>query len=105
MEEKIQKVNLYLDDLRPTPEGFDRVYSYEEFVAFILQNGLPDFISFDHDLGEGKSGFDCAKWLVGYCLDNDLKLPEFLVHSQNPVGKENIDGLFSNFSKFINKSI
>ena len=98
-------MNLYLDDLRPTPEGFDKVYDFEEFIDLIIQNGLPDFISFDHDLGEGKSGFDCAKWLVGYCLDSNLKLPEFLVHSQNPVGKENIDGLFSNFSKFINKSI
>ena len=28
-------MNLYLDDLRPTPEGFDRVYSYEEFVAYL----------------------------------------------------------------------
>lgn len=105
MEEKIQKVNLYLDDLRPTPEGFERVYNYEEFIAFILQNGLPNFISFDHDLGEGKSGFDCAKWLVEFCMDNNYKLPKYSIHSQNPVGKENIDGLFSNFSKFINKSI
>ena len=24
-------MNLYLDDLRPTPEGFERVYSYSEF--------------------------------------------------------------------------
>jgi hypothetical protein len=25
--------------------------SYTEFVAWIETNGLPDFISFDHDLG------------------------------------------------------
>ena len=41
---------LYLDDLRVTPEGFDRVYNYADFVEYITQNGLPDFISFDHDL-------------------------------------------------------
>ena len=45
-------MNRYLDDLRPTPEGFERVYSYEEFVAYLQRYGLPDFISFDHDLGE-----------------------------------------------------
>ncbi|MFA7615080.1 MAG: cyclic-phosphate processing receiver domain-containing protein [Weeksellaceae bacterium] len=89
--------NLYLDDLRPTPDGFDRVYGFEEFIEFIIQNGLPDFISFDHDLGEGKSGFDCAKWLVEYCLDNQVPLPEFTVHSQNPVGKENIESLLKSF--------
>lgn len=91
---------LYLDDLRPTPAGFERVYAYEEFVKFILDNGLPDFISYDHDLGEGKTGYDCAKWLVEYCLENNLSLPEYAVHSQNPVGKENILTLLSNFEKF-----
>ena len=28
-------MQLYLDDLRPTPEAFDRVYNYEEFVAYL----------------------------------------------------------------------
>jgi len=90
---------LYLDDLRPTPSGFERVYDYEEFTEFISQNGLPDFISFDHDLGLGKTGYDCAKWLVEFCLDKNLILPEFQVHSQNPVGKENIETLLNNFKK------
>ena len=53
-------MNLYLDDLRNTPEGFERVYSYEDFVAYLEQKGLPNFISFDHDLGEEFSGYDCA---------------------------------------------
>lgn len=96
-EEK--KVLLYLDDLRSAPEKFVLVKNYEEFTAFILQNGLPDFISFDHDLGLEESGFDCAKWLVNYCLDYQKKLPEFVVHSQNPVGKENIESLLNHFKK------
>lgn len=50
----MRNINLYLDDLRPTPEGFERVYDYEEFTEYISQNGMPDFISFDHDLGLGK---------------------------------------------------
>ncbi|WCM41597.1 hypothetical protein MG290_11655 [Flavobacterium sp. CBA20B-1] len=90
---------LYLDDLRPIPEGFIGVRSYTEFVDYITQNGLPDFISFDHDLGLEESGFDCAKWLVNYCLDNRKKMPDFIVHSQNPVGKQNIKSLLNNFRK------
>ena len=90
-------MNLYLDDLRTTPEGFERVYNYKEFVAYLQRYGLPDFISFDHDLGEGLSGYDCAKYLVDYCLDHQLALPAFAVHSQNPVGKENIERLLKNF--------
>ena len=89
---------LYLDDLRVTPEGFDRVYNYVDFVEYITQNGLPDFISFDHDLGEDESGYDCAKYLVEYCIEHNLSLPKFSVHSQNPVGKENIERLLNNFS-------
>ena len=95
----IQSKRLYLDDLRPTPEGFERAYDFEEFVNYISQNGLPDFISFDHDLGEGKTGLDCAKFLVEYCLDNQIHKINFQVHSQNPVGKENIEFLLKNFNK------
>lgn len=90
-------MKLFLDDIRKTPEDYLRVYDYNEFVEFIKTKGLPDFISFDHDLGEGKTGYDCAKFLVEFCMDCDLKLPEFIVHSQNPIGKENIEKLFFNF--------
>jgi len=92
-------MNLYLDDIRQTPENFERVYDYDEFVNFINKNGVPEFISFDHDLGEGKTGFDCAKFLVDYCLDNRITKINFHVHSQNPVGKENIEKLLENFNK------
>jgi len=73
--------------------------SYIAFVAHITEYGLPDFISFDHDLGLEESGYDCTKWLVDYCLDHQQQLPDFAVHSQNPVGKENIQRLLENFVK------
>ncbi|MBB1151444.1 hypothetical protein H4K35_15260 [Myroides sp. NP-2] len=92
-------MKLYLDDLRPIPNEFIGVRTYTEFINYINQNGLPDFISFDHDLGLEESGFDCAKWLVNYCLDKKIGLPEFTVHSQNPVGKKNIESLLNNFIK------
>lgn len=97
-------MNLYLDDLRSTPENFERVYDYDEFVNFINKNGVPEFISFDHDLGEGKTGFDCAKFLVEFCLDNGVSEINFQVHSQNPVGKENIEKLLDNFNRLKNQN-
>jgi hypothetical protein len=42
------------------------------------------------DYGPEKTGYDCAKWLVEYCVEHGLKFPEYVVHSMNPVGKENI---------------
>jgi len=111
---------LFLDDLRTptdcisymhhrTPEY--KIYSeewvivrnYSDFIFWIRENGLPDLISFDHDLGEEDeghpSGMECAKWLVNYCMDNQVKLPGWMVHSANPCGYENIKGLLSSFQE------
>ena len=98
------------------------VKNYDEFVAWITENGLPDKISFDHDLADEhyapekrygdyndwvseqefqeKNGMDCAKWLVDYCLDNNIEIPSFTVHSANPSGAENIRKLLLNFLTF-----
>lgn len=47
-----------------------------------------------------KTGYECAKWLVSYCIDNKLKLPSYYVHSMNPVGAENIHGMMASYYKF-----
>lgn len=84
------------------------VKSYNEFITWIERNGIPDGICFDHDLesyvdGIEKTGFDCAKWLVEYCMDNDCVLPLWNVQSANPVGKENINGLMFGFKEFVER--
>ena len=106
----------------PIEQPFDVVWvkSYKEFVNYIETKGLPDAICFDHDLADisynpnkgqtmfvyhDKTGYDCAKWLVEYCLDNDLKLPPYNIQSANPVGKANIDGILKSYNKFKNFEI
>lgn len=99
------------------------VRSHGQFVKWIIENGMPDLISFDHDLGDDTNlkevlpiwewfdidnnreytGMDSAKWLVNYCLDNDLVLPDFAVHSANPAGYENIKSLLTSFKQNQNK--
>ena len=100
MEAKVQDIEIYR-------KKWQIVRSYDEFVAWIERHGLPDFISFDHDLGlpedsntEEQNGMTCAKWLVNYCLDYDLKTPDFVVHSSNPAGTKNIEGLLKGFGEF-----
>lgn len=102
---------LLTDDIteKVSPAEIIWVKNYEEFIEEITTNGLPDILSLDHDLdfktmiGEPsteKTGYDCAKWLVEYCLDNKLKLPEITqCHSQNPAGKKNINTLLTNFRR------
>lgn len=94
------KYSLYLDDQRVSPdERWIVVRSYDEAVSYIKRHGVPSFISFDHDLGEGKTGLDFAHWLIDQHLDGN-RLPDnfsFSVHSANPVGAENIRKLLAVF--------
>ncbi|WBL22311.1 cyclic-phosphate processing receiver domain-containing protein [Zunongwangia sp. HRR-M8] len=107
---------IFLDDIRfpemiYSPEeadGFLVVRTYDEFVNYIQKNGLPDFISFDNDLGLDKNenlapdGYAAAKWLV-YESGLDLRDLEFGVHSANPVAADQIRGLLNNYIKFQKK--
>ena len=84
------------------------VRSLEEAVTWVLDNGFPDVISFDHDLGlmhyandysDGKTGYDFAMWLVEHDMDTDT-MPEnfsFTIHSKNPIGGANIQSLLNNY--------
>lgn len=93
------------------------VRSCDAAIEWVLENGFPDVISFDHDLGyeewntditgivvvtsakEEKSGLDFAKWLIEYDLDTNTMPPnfKFTVHSMNPIGKQNIQQLLDKY--------
>jgi hypothetical protein len=115
--------NLFIDDERNlidvtwAPAAIQEKYRQEEWIICrsygdaiieVLNRGFPEFISFDHDLGHDKyTGHELAKQLV----ENDLisgdkdsrqayKFSDsfgFYVHSQNPIGKANIEGLLNNY--------
>jgi hypothetical protein len=128
---------LFLDDIRDPKDVFkytnDPMYdqqtfvivrNYDEFVNYINTNGIPYFISFDHDLGKDqyapleiqknydswedwmnrqefteKTGYDCAKFLVEFCEKNNVSLPFYYCHSMNPVGKQRIEDLLNNYNE------
>ena len=83
--------------------NFIWVKNFDEFTGYILKNGLPQFISFDHDLGAGlKKGLDCANWLISYCEKTGNKLPMFYVHSANPNGQREINGVLNSYKNSFN---
>lgn len=115
--------NLFIDDERNlndvtwAPRQVQEKYRNEEWVTArsyldamteIINRGFPLYISFDHDLGHEKyTGYEVAKQLVendlisgdkesrsAYKFSNDF---DFYVHSQNPIGKANIEGLLNNY--------
>ncbi len=118
---------LWLDDARDPATWVNHdgdvvwVKSYDEFTTWITDNGLPDIVSFDHDLGvehyedifgqmsmgienavphyevyTEKTGLDAAKWLAEYCNTHRLFLPTYRIHSHNRVGAENIETYLRN---------
>ena len=117
---------LWLDDLRnpylnseglvPKVEGtLIWVRDFNEFTTWLLRNGVPAVVSFDHDLHpehytppylwadyqaskayqdakpyKERTGLDCAEWLVEFCKATNSTLPKWYVHSANPVGADYI---------------
>lgn len=89
---------LFIDDERH-PVNVDSVVarSYDKAVEYVKRNGTPKHVDFDHDLGDGKTGLDFAWWLIHRDIDG-FGFPEtYAVHSQNPIGKENIMKLMNNY--------
>ena len=113
---KKERYKLFLDDIRNvgmvypnlSNNDFMIVRNYDDFIYVIKKKGLPDFISFDNDLGEDtdgnllKEGYDCAKWLV-YESGLDLINLKFKVHSANPIAKIQIESLLNNYMEHLKK--
>ena len=108
--------NLFLDDERFPPND-EREWviarTVESAITECINRGNPSYISFDHDLGENQlTGFDFVKILVEDAVDFpefiEYQLPDnfsFYVHSQNPIGKANIEGLLNNYLKVKNADL
>lgn len=132
---------LFLDDIREPIHAYeytkyvpfvsrqwDVVRSFDEFVGYIGRHGVPEFISFDHDLADShytpehywndyqasklwqekqvhteKTGYDCARWLVDHCYEHGIRLPGYFCHSMNPVGKDKILSLLDTYAKVHDK--
>lgn len=94
----------YMPDYDKNTDNIVWVKNYEEFINWVTTNGLPDKVFFDHDLGPSpmKDGYDAAKWLGNYCIDNNKEIPLFYIQSANPVGSDNIRQYLNNCKKFIN---
>ena len=122
------KTLIFLDDERNFEDvtwinypKFDSVVTlrqYHEFENYVdglvIKNvGLEGLhFSFDHDLGledfEWKkelTGHDCAHYLVELMIEtktNPNSITTY-VHSKNPIGKSNIEGLLESYRNFYNQ--
>lgn len=107
-----QSYKMFLDDLRDVEqyypgEGFVVCRTHQEAVKYVEEHGLPEFVSFDHDLGDTdneneETGYTFCKYLIDYMMDRQIaKVFGYNVHSANPVGAKNISSYLDNAFNFI----
>lgn len=126
-------VDLYLNTTPKFSEiEWTVVRNYDAFVSMIEEHGLPEIVALDRDLADShyvpeeywdnyeaskayqeeaaksyteKTGEDCAKWLCEYCRKHDYDLPFYIVHSANPVGRDNIKHILEDYigERLLNK--
>lgn len=103
-------MKLWLDDVRPAPEGWLWAKTYEEAVTLFTHYDITE-MSLDHDLGlkviesstsdsiiaiahedkEAKTGYDFACWIERGVHMGEHGVPVMRCHSANPVGRKRIE--------------
>lgn len=131
--------HLFLDDERYPKDvvwlelpmvAWTIVRNYKQFVETIQRDGLPQTVSFDHDLADEhyqeyhvahdekmlskgtfrydkmkeKTGYHCAQWLAQYCVDKNLPIPVYYCHTMNPIGKQNMVSVLESAKKVIGEN-
>lgn len=81
-------MRVYLDDERPTPDGWIRVYWPSEAIA-LLETGNVEELSLDHDLGDDVrgTGYDVVLWVEEAVALRGFVPPRISVHSANSSAK------------------
>lgn len=91
---------LYIDDERKCPWDRDSFFvakSSSEAIEIVKKNGLPEFISFDHDLGGDDTSIVFILWMIENYPDSPIKT--YKIHSANPVGSKNIESYMRSWAK------
>lgn len=84
-------INLYVDDLRDCPDGYEIARTVEEALYYINLYNI-NILSLDHDLGiddKGvllKNGYD----LVKIICEKGIRVNKIYLHTDNPVGRDNM---------------
>lgn len=139
---RVKKIHLFLDDVRhpnaatlwgenpPCPllkksgiasANWAIVRDYDQFVAFIEKNGIPDTVSFDNDLFDVcdyrinddqlkkqfamdgwqeftiKTGAHCAEYLVKACKARGVPIPKYYIHTANSAARPIIQQILENY--------
>ncbi|ENY7400117.1 cyclic-phosphate processing receiver domain-containing protein [Vibrio vulnificus] len=93
-------MKVYLDDERPTPRGWLRVYCPKEAIA-LLEQGTVTEISLDHALGYDAhgTGYDVVLWIDEAVATQGFQPPVIRVHSANSSARQKMGSGISNIKR------
>lgn len=113
---------IFLDDERNPddvtwvtyPEGVEWhvVRNAAQFIRMLTAckfTGEDFIVSFDHDIqvfvnSEEITGYDILKKMVDEQLYGNKRIPECYFHTQNPIGKKNMQMYYNNAKEYQNKT-
>lgn len=97
----MKKIKLFLDDVRPAPDGYQLVKTVNELQRKVIQYEHINEVSLDNDLGTNHlEGYDFVKWFIQQKIENKpYTINIFHIHSANPIAVTNMRSLLSNAIK------
>jgi hypothetical protein len=99
-------IKVYLDDLRPCPDGWVYVQTAWDAIK-LLKNNDVDEISLDHDLGPHEKvgcGYNVACFIEEQAVAGK-KPPITHIHSSNPVGRKNMQMCLDSAWRLYNETL
>lgn len=103
MELTVTEIALWIDDERPTPEGYSHTAKNSAEAITLLEQSMLDgtitlkLVSFDHDLGQpwieqDNIANDTTRPILTWMIENDYWPEEIRIHTANPVGSQWLEG-------------
>ena len=95
-------MKIWVDDLRPVPEGYVGTKSVNETITLIesleSKGSEIELLDLDHDLGDfAYDGGDAIK-LLDYLAERETYYP-IKIHTSNPVGRSNMERMIQRYWK------
>ncbi len=109
--------NLFIDDERNpdnivcivagVPQGLEWkiARNSDQALAIVQDFGMPKFMALDHDLGLWAGKWDITPnflhLLVSQLWEEGQPIPDYVIHSQNSVGRENMRSFMESWKKSV----
>ncbi len=103
-------LKLYVDDIRPAPEGWQQARTVTDAIKFIANFASSiDEISLDHDISyavevagtqrpfPSPENFQAVAYFIAVVYGQVEKKPNIIIHTANPVGARELESILQAF--------